>query len=137
LNGRGGLQYHEVLQRACAILLLAFVSFSLISPEVFATSDSTSPACCRRDGKHHCAAMNKAHQEQPASGPIVKSGRRCASFPTAGVIRTFSSTILLNASQAFFASILTHPAVHPQTEARQRLSYSRSCQKRGPPISLS
>jgi len=89
LNGRAELQYHEVLQRACAILLLVFVSFSLISPEAFATSDSTLPACCRRDGKHHCASMYKAHQQQPASSPVVKSGRQCSSFPTAGAIRTF------------------------------------------------
>ena len=136
LNGATKLEYDEALKRASAILLLVFFSFSLIGPEAFADNDSELPACCRRDGKHHCASMEPAHR-QPSSAPAVKAVRQCMNFPKANAVRAFSSTILLNASQAFFASIVTHPAVHPQTEARQRVSFSRSRQKRGPPISLS
>jgi len=117
--------------------LLAFFSFSLIGPEAFVDSDSKLPACCRRDGKHHCASMEKAHQQQPPSGPSVKAVRQCTNFPKADGVRAFSNSILVSAPQAFFALIVSHPAVQPQTEARQRISFSRSRQKRGPPISLS
>jgi hypothetical protein len=125
------------LQRSCAILLLAFFSFSLIGPEAFVDKDSSLPACCRRGGKHHCASMEQAHRQQPPSGPAVKAVRQCTNFPQTDGVRAFSNSILVSMSQSFFASIVSHPSVHPQTEARQRVSFSRSCQKRGPPISLS
>jgi hypothetical protein len=131
------MEYPKPVRRACAILLLAFFSFPLISPEAFADSDSELPACCRRGGKHHCATMAEAHQQQPASAPAVRAVRQCANFPKADTVRAFSNTVLLSAAQAFFASVASHPVVQPQTEARQRVSFSRSRQKRGPPISLS
>ena len=117
-------------------MLLAFFSFSLIGPEAFVDRDSTLPVCCRRGGKHHCASMEQSHQ-QPASGPAIKAVRQCTNFPKTDGVRAFSNSVLVNASQAFFASIVSHPAVRAQTEARQRVSFSRSRQKRGPPISLS
>jgi hypothetical protein len=131
------MEYHRAVQRACAILLLVFFSFSLIGPEAFVDSDSKLPACCRRGGKHHCASMDPAHKQESAATPAVKATRQCASFPKTDGVRALSTTTLPPASQAFFASIVTHPAVQPQTEARQRISFSRSRQKRGPPISLS
>ena len=36
-------------------------------------------------------------------------------------------------SQIIFAELLSHPAVHAQLESRQRISRTRSRQKRGPP----
>src|SRR5262245_22682514 len=123
------MKYDEALKRACAILLLSFFSFSLIGPEAFVDRDSNLPACCRRSGKHHCASMEQAHRNQPPSGPALKAIRQCASFPQTHGVRAFSTSILLSASQSFFASIVNHPAVQPQTEARQRESFSRSRQK--------
>jgi hypothetical protein len=58
------------MYRLSAILLSAFFSFSLISPAVFAADpDASLPACCRRDGKHHCAV--------PADGPTWKALPNC------------------------------------------------------------
>jgi len=131
------MEYDKAVQRACAILLLVFLSFSLAGPEVFVDHDSTLPACCRRGGMHHCGSMAAAHKQDPSSTPAVKATRQCASFPKTDGVRAFSTTTFPASSQAFFASIVTHPAAQPQTEARQRVSFSRSRQKRGPPISLS
>ncbi len=36
-------------------------------------------------------------------------------------------------SQIILAELLSHPAVHAQLESKQRISRSRSRQKRGPP----
>jgi len=127
----------QYLKRACASLLLVFFSFSLIGPEAFVDSESRLPACCRRSGKHHCASMQKAHQQQPSSGPSLKAIRQCANYPKASGVRATASSLLVSAAQSFFASIVTHPAVPPQTETRQRVSFSRSRQKRGPPVSHS
>ena len=46
------------------MLLLALFSFSLISPAVLASdADSKLPACCKRNGKHHCDAAISTDQE--------------------------------------------------------------------------
>src|SRR5260370_28691363 len=109
------MAYPQVLQRACAILLLAFVSFSLIAPVLCVVLDAKLPACCLRDGKHHCAAMDMADQQDAASALALQAVRqKCPYFPKAGALPASPNTGMLSASQAFFASIVTHPAVQPQ-----------------------
>lgn len=68
----------KAMRRAFAVLLLALFSFPLIAPAL-STSDrqSTLPACCRRDGKHHCEMM--AMQLDEAT-PSLKSAP-CTLFP--------------------------------------------------------
>jgi len=41
------------MRRFLAIFVLAAVSCGLVAPAAWAAVDDT-PACCRRDGKHHC-----------------------------------------------------------------------------------
>jgi hypothetical protein len=43
------------MRRALASLLLAVFSLPLFAPLVIANPASELPACCLRDGKHHCA----------------------------------------------------------------------------------
>ena len=118
------------MRRVCAILLLALFGFPLIEPMVRAESEPKLHACCLRGGKHQCAMGNQA---TPGQGIREK----CPNFPGVTAIPSFSKTVFLNAAQVFFSGIVKHPAIHPQIEARQRISFSRSRQKRGPPVSLS
>jgi len=120
------------VQRVCATLLLALFGFPLILPVIRVESETKLPSCCRREGKHHCGMANSASQE--TSGAAVRE--KCPNYPAVIALPAFSNTILLNAAQLFFASIVKHPAVHTQTEALQRISFSRSSQKRGPPTLL-
>jgi len=104
---------------------LPFLAVRTTSP------DSQLPACCRRDGKHHCAMMAMAERDsqkasfrqQPAACPY-----RSGSFTL-----TYSFGLYPPASLSFYASIVEHPAVHQQTELRHLISATRSHQKRGPP----
>jgi hypothetical protein len=121
------------MRRGWASLLVAVFSISLMIPLLF--DDANLAACCRRNGKHHCAMMG-LHTSAPTDGPKAVA-QNCPSFPTAGVVSAASKLWMPDASRAFFASILSHPAVHPQIKARQRVSLARSCQKRGPPVFLS
>jgi hypothetical protein len=118
------------VRRVCAILLLVLFGFPMIVPEIRAESEPKLHACCLRGGKHHCAETS-----QDSSGPGVRE--KCPSFSTISAIPAFSTSFLLNASRAFYSEVVKHPAIHPRTEALQRISFSRSRQKRGPPVSLS
>jgi hypothetical protein len=119
-------------------VLTVVFSFPLISGAIFADQQSSLPACCRRDGKHHCAMMDTSSEQNEAPGAGLKGiSNKCPNYPKTAAVRTFSKVLLLSASERFFAHIASHPTVQPQVEARQRISFSRSRQKRGPPILLS
>jgi hypothetical protein len=120
------------VRRSWAILLLAVFSLSLISPVVFASSDAKLPACCTRTGKHHCNSMSAA--ADLSDGPALHARQQCPAYPKGGAVPVHSNAVLHSTSRTFFAAIQSHPAVHAQTEARYRTSFSRSRQKRGPPI---
>lgn len=121
------------MQRVLATLLLALFSYPLILPAILVDSEATLPACCRREGKHHCGMANTESRQQ-SSGAAVRE--KCPSYPGVSAFPAFSNTLVLNAAQVFYASLAQHPAVHSQTQALQRISFSRSSQKRGPPSLL-
>ncbi|HEU0124487.1 MAG TPA: hypothetical protein VFQ91_28410 [Bryobacteraceae bacterium] len=60
------------------VLLLVSISLSLVSPMLWAGTKKELPACCRRDGKHHCA-QNMSTPAQ--SGVQVTSASVCPMFP--------------------------------------------------------
>jgi len=116
------------------MLLLAVFSFSLIGPALFAGAEANLPSCCTRTGKHRCSSMSSDAQDSP-SGPAVQGLRqRCPYYPNGGAVPVHSYVALRESSPVSFASLHSHPAVHAQTEARYRVSFSRSRQKRGPPV---
>lgn len=129
------LWYIWLVRRIAAILLLGVFSFLLIAPAAMAQDpEAQLPACCRTHGKHHCM-MPTGNQ---SGGPSFQAQNdRCPLFPKAGAFGSYHQTVTLAASQRFFASIVSHPAAHAQTEALYRISYSRTGQKRGPPVVLS
>lgn len=59
----------------------------------------------------------------------------CPTYPK-GMVAIQLHSIFLQQSQSRFAEIATHPSGQPQTEARYRVAFSRSRQKRGPPVIL-
>jgi len=129
------------MRRVPAILLVFLFSFPLIGPALFVDDDANLPACCRRDGKHHCAMMGMMDRdmaESPSSGPAVAALRTtCPFFPGGGAVLPHSGAALLAARQAAGVSIGCRFAARVQAEAGHRISFSRSHQKRGPPILLS
>jgi len=119
------------VRRASAISVLAAICFSLIAPLALADTESNLPACCRRKGAHHCAmsAMMAGGNGTPAMCA------RCPAYPIATAAQPGGTAAPAGVSQLVFAELLSHPAVSGQTEARARISFSRSRQKRGPPVS--
>jgi len=121
------------VRRALSISLVLIFSFSLISPLLASdVVQANLPACCRRAGKHHCA-MPDSNSKQGRSVGIVSE--KCPCIPPA----TTALHLLVfapPAKAAVFAGLIAHPAIHAQTVAQYRISFDRSRQKRGPPISI-
>jgi hypothetical protein len=119
-----------------AILLLVF-SLPLISPVLALASDSdiNLPACCRRNGAHHCTGMPHP-AGSPHSGAILSTiEQRCPAYP-ATITKVRQGDLSLHSESLIFAGIVSHPTVKPQTHARARVALHRSRQKRGPPSNL-
>ncbi|MBV9037634.1 MAG: hypothetical protein JO182_24295 [Acidobacteriaceae bacterium] len=68
--------------RAVAHLLLAVFSLGLIAPAFNNGPESKLPACCQRNGKHHCAMSEAIHTD--AHGPALNTYRqKCPFYPQA------------------------------------------------------
>jgi hypothetical protein len=120
------------VRRFWAMLLLGIFSFTLIGPALAsASTGSDLPACCRRDGKHHCGMAGS----KPSSGAEWQSAR-CPSFPS---VKGLPSAHDLAAApppiDRIIAPAPAHRAVRPQSAAARRASFELGRQKRGPPAS--
>ena len=119
-----------------AILLLVIFGSSGSAPLLGLSSDAYGnlPICCRRDGKHQC--MMRMMEINQSDKQLSRISEKCPYGPwaTVAVQRHFS---VLPPNGAFYASVLSHPSNSAQTQARLRISFDRSRQKRGPPPSLS
>ena len=120
---------------AIVLLLVAF-SLSLLTPLLLAGAEPTNlPACCRRDGNHHCARQ----VGKPATtGTQIAATSVCPIFPTGKVT---PAPLQLG----FLAPTLSRLAIEfhleaspaPQPVTRQSDAPIRPWQQRGPPSLVS
>jgi hypothetical protein len=126
------------LRRLFALLLMVSFSFPLIAQLLSAGPETRLPACCRRDGAHGCA-RNKARIEASSGGQAVVGNPLsiwAASCPLYSKGETTAAVERLQPSTPDDSAVFldTHPAaVAAQMDARYRISFNRSFQKRGPP----
>jgi hypothetical protein len=119
------------MRRITTALLLILLTCPMVTPLLAINSQSDLPACCRRNGKHHCTG----NMRMPASDEtqVTGAGMKCPMFPTAALVPGHNTQISPNTSQVFYAAIAAHPAIHAQVESFYRICWSRSQQKRGSP----
>lgn len=142
LMDRGGLcylliaasLYNEAMQRAGSLFLVTWLAVSLLIPAWLSQYTTQLPACCRRAGNHHCGMLMPAAGAQNSPHSAISSHCPFRNARPADAVLPFSS--LPAPAQVSFGELLSHPTVKPQTEARFRVSFLRSCQKRGPPSLL-
>src|SRR6266851_4873671 len=102
----------KAIRGAFAWLLPALFSFSLIAPALFADSAPSVPACCRRDGKHHCAMTSEPGEASPSTAPAISAlQRRCPDFPKGGAVAPSAKTVLQKSPAVIGAPPLTHVAL--------------------------
>ena len=118
------------MPRLVSIVLLAIFAGNASVPALIANPDSGLPACCRRDGKHHCAMMEAIEKDTTSRYRPARS--RCAEYPkmTGGPIAGPPGAA---ASSAVAGPAPCRLVRDTQPRALQCLSHSRSRQKRGPP----
>ena len=125
------------MRRVLSFALLLLFSLPLISPVLALTagSDANLPACCRRNGAHHCTSMT--HPADPSAAGINLSAipQPCPAYP-AVITQARHGDLSLPTASLIFAGIVSHPTVKPQTLARARIASDLSRQKRGPPADL-
>jgi hypothetical protein len=117
-----------VVSRFIAISLLLIFAGDTALLALLADSESSLPACCRRDGKHHCAMM-----EKETAGPSWRTAtRKCPLFPKS-TVAFFTDQAVPSPIVCVAGWIASQPADKAQTEVLYRISHSRTRQKRGPP----
>jgi hypothetical protein len=117
-----------------AVLLAVIAPSFLIFADLNSSQPAKLPACCRRDGNHHCAMMATA--VEPASETQAKSLPPVCPFRSQASLVAFGMAYVPASSSGYFAGLESHPAIHAQTFAALRVSEMRSHQKRGPPVLL-
>lgn len=118
------------MRRALAAVLVLLFSIPLIAPAFASGPDESSlPACCRRDGKHHCAMMSMG--AVPSQYAAVSE--KCPySFPPQAALMLPHLTAALY-DLTFSAPEETPAFLVRQAESARRISRDRARQKRGPP----
>ena len=126
------------VRRSLSILLLVLFGLPFVS-SLFAAGSATDtgvPACCRRNGTHHCLmSMTERSQISRQGDGFAAIPERCPYCP--GVVTaTHADWLTAPTGEAIFAGLVSHPASEAQTESKRRVSRDRSRQKRGPPSTL-
>lgn len=128
------LSYHEFqMRRVVGVFLILLFWLGPLAAVLPANAESRLPACCRRNGAHHCALSAASH---PYSGgsPVFAHPSQCPSFPDS-VIASRVSVPAMAASPARLPVpfACSYRQVADLTGALQ--SQPRSRAGRGPPAS--
>lgn len=124
----------KLMRRAPAALLMLVFSLVLVSPLLISGPDDAQlPACCRRDGKHHCAMAGMTLQNIPSRFVVVSEKCPCCPFVHAQLMLPH---IFFRPSAAFIAHPTSIAQIVRETEAGYRISADRARHKRGPPATL-
>jgi hypothetical protein len=123
------------VRRSLSILLILLFGFPLVAP-VFALGadgDATLPACCRKNGSHHCAMSMQQIASLGVGTHLLARPNCCPLYPKA-IAQSQHHDLSFNVAALLFAEAVAHPAIRRQTEAWARVALDGARQKRGPPI---
>ncbi len=126
---------HSLGVRAISGFLLAFFLVPLFIPFFNSGSESTLPACCRRDGKHHCAMSAGLRQSvlSASSEPVVRDATPPCPYRSRLLMAFISRVLLVHRASVFSGQGVSHTAPSLETSVHALLSEIRSNLQRGPP----
>jgi hypothetical protein len=124
------------MRRALSILLVLFFGLGPLTATVRGSDDSSLPACCRRQGTHHCAMADVviARGVQASSGgrPILSAPTHCPLYPH-GARATVASVHALTVLRTPRVALRPESCLLPALRVRVLSSPARSDAVRGPP----
>jgi len=123
------------VRKLLSILLLAAFGLPFVSPlfALGANGDTSLPACCRRNGKHHCTASTGERSTLASPDPQFRApAEKCPYYPQA-LAAAHPNLYTAPRADEVTASLASHPAGIAQTESKWRIARDRSRQQRGPP----
>lgn len=132
----------ELVKKILSILLLAVVGLASATPLLTlaaqalthgADRHSSLPACCRRNGKHHCTMSLGERSQLAQHGPDFNSSPDKCPYCPGTVAATHADVLAVSLSEGHCDFLVSHPSAVAQTEWKRRISLDRSHQKRGPP----
>ena len=127
--------YQSQMRRVLSILLVLSFSLGPLAATFGAGEDPRLPACCRRNGAHHCAMGMGASAiaAEIASGQaIVRAPSTCPSFPSAAAA-TNSGPHALTSTPMSLPVLLAQLHSPAAGGATARISQIRTRSGRAPP----
>jgi hypothetical protein len=128
----------KILRKFLAIALLAVFGLPLVSPllAMTARSEANVPACCRKNGKHHCMMSAVEHNRLNPGKPAFTAPLEKCPYAPAAILSTQHPTKLASRSwQMFYAKFGTGRAGMGPAIPQRRLARDKAHGKRGPPLS--
>lgn len=114
--------------------MLGVLAWSWAAPLALAMSTDTTPACCHRDGKHHCISGMSSMMLPGEKDPAFLAFPSCCPFRS--TIATPSSVAQLGVARtSTHVAPSSIPALESESSAVSSTAHSRFSQ-RGPPTQL-
>lgn len=126
------------MRRLLSILLVIFFGFGPLTATLQGGDDSSLPACCRRNGAHHCAMADEALARiaSESGAPAFSAPSHCPLYPHAPAV-TIAPVHALAARISTPASLLKRPSTPPALHLSMAVSDPGTHSGRGPPAFLS
>jgi len=123
------------MRRWLSLIFVVFFGLGPLTAALPASEDARLPACCRKNGAHHCAmseAMIAYMVRIYGSKPIVTTPSRCPLYPR-GSGHSMVPVHALKASAVDLPAILEQPMAAVSREAAAHSGQLRTPAGRGPP----
>jgi hypothetical protein len=131
------------MRRGFSILLILLFGLGPLQSLIDGSQDANLPACCRRNGAHHCAmsapgAMRMAAAQSAETGntPTVSAPLTCPYYPGAIAMQTTPVQALVVAAGTVQAQ-LTFAYARVATQTPLLTTLARAHAGRGPPAFIS
>jgi hypothetical protein len=128
------------VRRGFSIFLVLFYALGPLTVLSPASEDASLPACCRRDGAHHCAmymhSMAAMMVVPPGAPPIAKTPSHCPYYPQHPTVRNSPVYTPAASSAAAPALLVQMYAPHAHSGTPLQVLFGAAA-VRGPPAAIS